>query len=161
MAAYLGYKSGAAKKALSLVSFLASAFIAGRASSSLGRWLVSSGIAPAASAQLIAFFLVLCVVLVALFFLFRRLSALPLFRSSSQVIGLILGLLEGLFLLSALLWVLKAFDEPGSKLRSQSALYRPVSTVAPAVVDLAKNTVPGASELRHMFDTAVTGDEKR
>ncbi len=150
LAAYLGYTGGVARKAFTLLSILVALLAAARLMHPAGGLLVSAGLASPAAAAVAAFLIVFILLLVLALLSFRRLSATPAFKRSGQAAGLVLGVVEGCLVMSILFWGLRAFDEPGERLRSQSRLYRPVLDSVPALFGLMKPFLPGAREFREL-----------
>ncbi len=150
LAAYLGYTSGVARKAFTLVSILVALLAASRLMHPAGGWLVAAGLASSAAAPVAAFLVVFILLIVLALLLLRRLAATAAFKRSGQVAGLVLGVIEGCLIMSILLWGLRAFDEPGERLRSQSRFYRPVLDSVPALFGLMKPFLPGAREFREL-----------
>lgn len=150
VAAYLGYNSGVARKAFTLLSILVALLAAARLMHPAGALLVSAGLASPGTAAVAAFLVVFILLVVLAFLLLRRLASTPAFKRSGQAAGLVLGIVEGCLVMSILFWGLRALDEPGERLRSQSRLYRPVLDSVPALFGLMKPFLPGAREFREL-----------
>ena len=150
LAAYLGYNSGVARKAFTLAALLVALLAAARLMHPAGALLVSAGLAGPAAAAVGAFLVIFILLAVLAFLLLRRLASTPAFKRSGRAAGLVLGIVEGCLVMSILFWGLRAFDEPGERLRTGSRLYRPVLDSVPALFNLMKPYLPGAREFREL-----------
>jgi uncharacterized membrane protein required for colicin V production len=150
LAAYLGYKSGVARKGFTLLALLIAVLASARLMRPAGGLLASAGIASGTTAMAAAFLILLCLLVVGAFFLLRWLDFRKSFKRTGQAAGLALGLVEGCLVMSVVFWGLRTFDEPGGKLRANSRLYGPVLESVPAVFQLMKPYLPGAQEFREL-----------
>ena len=148
IAAYLGYKGGITKKIFNLLALLASIVIAVQLMEPIGDALISSGIFSAPLAYIVGFALVNTGLMVLAIMLYRRFGKTSVGKSSSQLIGLILGVLEGCLVVSLLLLALKVFDFPSQSTRYDSMLYKPLVNFTPKTLDLLQSYLPGASSFR-------------
>ena len=135
---------------LSLLALLVAVLVSARLMRPAGGLLASTGIASGTTAMVAAFLLVLCLLVIAAFFLLRWLDSRKSFKRTGQAAGLALGLVEGCLVMSVVFWGLRTFDEPGGKLRSNSRLYGPVLESVPAAFQLVKPFLPGAQEFREL-----------
>lgn len=157
-AAYLGYKSGAARKLFTFLALLASILLAAHFMHPVASWLASIGLASGTSALVAGFILLLGACLLAAFLTLQRLGKTSLFKKGGKAAGAVLGVLEGLLIMSVLLWGLRVFDEPGSQLRNASHFYKPVLCIVPESFGFVKSFVPGAGEFRQLIDGATHPD---
>ena len=157
LAGYIGYKSGAAKKCFTLLALLIALFLAARFARRLASVFPSAGIPSGSMAEVAAFILIFALSLTLFLLLYRWLKTKNAFRKGGSVAGLLVGCVEGLLALSIVFWGLKAFDEPGGRLRSTSYLYAPTLGATPALCALVKPFIPGASEFRDLIGIELHG----
>lgn len=148
LAAFLGYRSGVVKKVINLLVLLGSTVLAASLMTSVGGFFVDAGVLTEKVAYVTGFSLVVAVPMVATILLYRRFGSRGMVKSSSQIAGMILGCLEGLFIIGLVLIGLKIFDAPGEETRLKSLLYRPVVNFVPKSFDLLGSYFPGASDFR-------------
>jgi len=96
------------------------------------------------------FLVIAAAILVVLFLILRRLATTKLFKGTGRVAGVLLGLVEGCLVMSHRVLGLRAFDEPGERLRTRSRLYAPVLGSVPACFEILKPYLPGAGEFREL-----------
>ncbi len=149
-AGYIGYRSGAATKAFTLVSILFAVLVAARFMRSGASLLAPTGNVAGTGALVAAFLVIAAAILVVLFLILRRLATTKLFKGTGRVAGVLLGLVEGCLVMSIVFWGLRAFDEPGERLRTRSRLYAPVLGSVPACFEILKPYLPGAGEFREL-----------
>lgn len=170
IAAFLGYRGGITKKVFNLLALIASIVIAVQMMEPMGDLLISMGIFSAPFAYILGFALVNIGLMVAAILLYKRFGSTAVGKSSSQLIGGFLGVIEGCIVVSLLLLSLKVFDFPAKSTRNDSMLYKPLVNFAPKTFDLLHSYLPGAAAFREelrdkfkewdIFDEAIPPGKK-
>ena len=65
----------------------------------------------------------------------------------NQIIGGVVGIIQILFFLSAVLFLLNAFSVPSKKVKDNSVFYGPVYNIIPSTIDLIKNYTPETKKI--------------
>lgn len=148
LAGFLGYRSGVVRKILNLLVLVGATVLAGSMMTDVGGFFADAGILSEKVAYAVGFCLIVFVPLIATILLYRRFGAKGMVKSWSQITGMILGALEGLFLVGLVLIIFKIFDAPGEETRVKSMLYRPMVNFVPKSLDLLGKYLPGASDFK-------------
>lgn len=148
LAAYFGYKGGFIKKIFNLLALIASIVIAVQCMEPVGSFLIGAGLLSEPTAYIVGFAIVNILLMVAAILLYRRFGKIGVAKSSSQLVGVVLGVLEGALVISLLLLALKMADFPSSSARADSLLYKPLVNFAPKTFDLFRSYLPGASSFQ-------------
>jgi len=148
LAAYLGYRGGPLKKFITLLAAVAAVILGIRLMHPLGRLL--SAVLPASVSYTAVFVIIVAGLLVATFFIYRKVGAKSTAQKPARLLAGALGVLEAAFLLSVLLLLLRVHGLPGASLRSGSFLYRPLVNVAPFSFDALQTAVPAGGEVRKL-----------
>jgi len=148
IAAYFGYKGGFVKKIFNLLALIASIVIAVQFMEPVGSFLIGVGLLSEPAAYIVGFALVNILLMVAAILLYRRFGQTAVAKSSSQLMGVILGVLEGAMIISLILLALKMADFPSKEARTDSLLYKPLVNFAPKSFDLLRSYLPGASSFQ-------------
>jgi uncharacterized membrane protein required for colicin V production len=143
--AILGYRDGFFKKSMGVLALLLGLIAATKLMAKAGKWVSKGFHAPPELSNIIAFFLVLALVVIAAKLLYRWIKGrtdqdIP--KMFSRIAGAAIGAFEGLVATSLVLILLYVVDQPSLKLRQNSALYRPFIQLAPAVFDYSTMWVP-------------------
>jgi uncharacterized membrane protein required for colicin V production len=75
----------------------------------------------------------------------------------SRFIGGILGLAQGTVVVSLLLLMFNIFDIPSREDKEESALYQPVTAIAPAVFDYTTSWMPASKDFLQQIKSAFEG----
>ena len=147
IAAYLGYKGGVTKKIFNLLALLGSIVIATELMAPVGDVFIAIGFGERLG-YILGFALVVVAIMTGTIMLYHRFGKTSVAKSSSQLFGVVLGLIEGCLILSLLLLALKVFDFPARESRTDSMLYKPLVNFAPKTFDLLRSYLPGASDFK-------------
>lgn len=148
IAAYFGYRGGFVKKLFNLLALIASIVIAVQMMEPVGSLLIGVGLLSEPAAYIVGFALVNIVIMVGAILLYRRFGKSEVAKSSSQLFGVLFGVLEGAMIISLLLLALKMADFPSKSARADSLLYKPLVNFAPKTFDLLRSYLPGASSFQ-------------
>ncbi len=148
LSAYLGYRGGFTKKVFNLLALLGSIVIATQLMEPVGNGLIATGIFGDHLSYILGFALVVAAIMTLTITVYRRFGSTAVVKSSSQMFGVLLGVIEGCLLISLLLLALKVFDWPEKDTRSDSLLYKPLVNFAPKTLDVLRSYLPGAGEFR-------------
>lgn len=148
VAAYFGYRGGFTKKVFNLLALIASVVIAVQMMEPMGDLFIGIGLFSAPLAYILGFAVVNIGLMVTAILLYRKFGGTTVGKSSSQIVGLILGVIEGSLIVSLLLLGLRVFDFPSQSTRSDSMLYKPLVNFAPKTFDLLHSYLPGAAAFR-------------
>lgn len=144
----LGFKDGFVRKIIGIVGFVFAIIAAVFLSNNFGEMIESAfGIELYLSAiigGITVFFLVIIVfsLLKRIIHPFEKVNGLI-----NQVAGGIVGVLQILFFLSALLLIMNIFDFPENNLKSKSVFYNPTSKILPATIDYLSSYTPQAKQM--------------
>jgi uncharacterized membrane protein required for colicin V production len=147
-AAFLGYRAGVMKKIVNLLVLFGSIVLAASMMTAVGDFFVDAGVLSETTAYLIGFVLLVAVPVIATILLYRRFGSRAMVKPSSQIMGMVLGVVEGLLIISLLLIGFRVFDAPGEETRAKSMLYRPLESFTPKMLDLVSAYLPGAAEFK-------------
>jgi len=147
LAAYLGYRGGFTKKIFNLLALLGSIVIATQLMRPVGGALIGIGFGENIG-YILGFALVVAAIMTLTISLYRRFGKISVVKSSSQMFGVILGVIEGCLIISLLLLALRVFDMPAKDTRTDSLLYKPLVNFAPKTLDLLRSYLPGASAFK-------------
>ena len=153
-AIYLGYRGGVVKKIFNILALIASVVIAANVMDPIGEFLANVVFIAEPFAHILGFGAVLLAIMATFILLFRKFSSSKVTKSTSQVIGMVLGLFEGIILTSLVLITLRIFDTPGESTRRDSLLYKPLAKAVPRLFDGLRPFLPGASVFREEFSKA-------
>ncbi len=152
VAAYFGYKGGVVKKIFNLLALIASIVLAVQLMEPVGDMLIGIGIFSEPAAYVVGFALVSVLLMVGAILLYRRFGKLGVSKSSSQLVGVVFGVIEGCLVISLVLLALKVFDAPSKQTRDDSLLYRPMVNFAPKSFDLLRPYLPGAGSFKEELE---------
>jgi len=148
LAGFLGHRGGMTKKLFNLLMLVIGVVVGAKFMKPVGAFFSEPGIFSEKTAIAVGFGLIFALIFVPALLLYRRFGKTGLGKTSTSVIGVILGMLEGALLMSFLFLGLALFDMPDKETREDSLLYNPVSNFVPKTLELLKGYLPGARELR-------------
>ncbi len=152
LGAYYGYRGGAVKKIFNLLALIASIVIATQLMEPVGDVLISMGLLSAPAGYIVGFALVVILLMVGAILVFRRFGGSGVAKSSSQLFGALLGVIEGSLIISLVLLAFKIYDYPGKTTRDDSLLYKPLVNAAPKTFDLLRSYLPGAGAFKEELE---------
>jgi membrane protein required for colicin V production len=135
-----GWRSGALSMLLSVVVLVFAAFAASAVAEPLGNVI---RIGPVYGRPVVGFFFAFVLFLLAGGFLKRLLRPKRgILRGFDALIGALLGLIRGGFILSLVLVVMKLMSLPPERMRNESRLYPVLINVAPQIASVLRPLVP-------------------
>ena len=149
--AYYGFRGGFVKKLFNLLALIASVVIATQLMEPVGDMLNGIGI-PIPAAYVFGFALVNIVLMVIAILLYRRFGGSGVAKSTSQFLGVVVGIIEGSIVISLVLLALRVFEFPGKSTRDESLLYKPLVNAAPKTFDFLRSYLPGAGSFKEELD---------
>ena len=153
LAAYLGYRGGFTKKIFNLLALIASIVIATQLMEPVGSLISDAGLASPPTSYILGFALVNVVLMVTAILLFRRFGSSGVAKSTSQIFGVVLGVMEGAMIISLVLLALKMAEYPSKSTRDESLLYKPLVNFAPKTFDLLRSYLPGAASFKEELES--------
>jgi len=145
---FMGYRGGPARKLFNLLMLLLSVVVAAKLMEPIGLYLAETGIMSEVASYVAAFALVLVAIMVPAILLYRRFGKSGMGRPTMNAIGIVLGVIEGAFITSFVLFSLRVFDFPDQETRDESLLYRPLANFMPKTLEMLQSYFPGASSFR-------------
>jgi len=150
-AGFLGYRGGLVKKIFNLMMLIIALVIAVKFMRTVGSFFSDPGVLSEAGGNVAGFALVMIAVMVPAILLYRKFGKSGVGNSSSTVVSVILGVIEGALIISFILVGLKVFDAPEKETRQASLFYRPLVNFVPKLFDLLQAYFPGGSELKEEY----------
>jgi membrane protein required for colicin V production len=148
LAGFLGHRGGMTRKLFNLLMLLIAVVVGAKFMKPVGAFFSEPGIFSERTAVAVGFGLIFAAIFIPSLILYHKFGKTGLGKTSTSIIGVFLGMLEGALLLSFLFLALALFDMPDKETREDSLLYPPVSKFVPKSLELLKGYLPGARELR-------------
>ena len=158
----LGYRAGFMKKLVNLMLIITATVVAAALTGSMGDFFVNTIQLREPHGRIVGLLVVVGMVFVPMMILFRWVDRDNAVSEASQFFGGILGLVEGALLISLLLAFINIYDPPTDDFKDRSALYGPVSRVAPKAYSVLQPYIPNgyqfSAELARMFEEYAVAD---
>lgn len=139
----LGFKDGFVRKLIGTIGFLLAVFLSITFSTALGEFVFKLLGIELYFAEILAGVIIFFATITAFSFLKRVVHPFDKVNSLiNRLMGGISGLLQILFFLSALLYLLGIFEIPDKDKRKESLLYKPVYSLVPKTIDFLKTYIP-------------------
>ena len=139
----LGYKDGFVRKLIGLIGLGAAIFLAAKFASAFGQMIDNFfGIEFYLSKIIAGVLIFLCVIVI--FSIIKRLVH-PFDKVNNlinQIAGGVVGVVQILFFLSAVFFLLNIFNAPSQKVRKNSLFYQKVYDIIPSAIDYLNNYTP-------------------
>ena len=145
---FLGFRGGLTKKIFNILALTGSIVAATYLMTFVGGVYHSVFFSSEAVSHVLGFMTVVGALMAGAILLYRKFSPSEIAKSTSQILGMVLGAFEGAMITSLLLIMLRALDTPGTDTRGSSLLYRPLANFLPKTFDMMKSYLPGASGFR-------------
>lgn len=153
--AWKGFRNGLVKEVFRIVGLVMAVFVsfqyADFAGTIIGRFFqLNENYLP-----YIGFALLLIATQIAVHFtvlILDRLIQLLLLSIPNRLLGSVFGVLKSSLVVSILLIFLAGFHLPGSEVRQESLLYKPILMVAPASYDIVAKVLPGVEPYRESVE---------
>lgn len=156
IAVTLGYRGGFTKKLLNILALITAIMVGVFFMGTTGGFFEEVVLLDHATSYVLGFGLIVSTIMVTAILLYKRFGSQGMAKSGSQIAGVILGLFEGLMVISLLLMMLKVFDMPDKQTEEHSLLYKPMYQVAPTFFVLMRPYLPGA----HAFQDRLSATFK-
>ena len=144
----LGYKDGFVRKIIGLIGFGLAVFLAIKFSDFSGRYIeklfgIEFYLSEIIGGVLIFLFVVFVAsVMKRIIHPFDKINSLL-----NQIIGGAVGIIQILYFLSAVLFLLNIFNVPSKKVTEGSVFYGPVYSIIPSTIDLIRNYTPETKKI--------------
>jgi uncharacterized membrane protein required for colicin V production len=145
---FLGYRGGPVKKLFNLLMIVVSVVLAIRFMRPVADFFSEAGVLEETMAGVVAFALVFLAIMIPALLFYRRFGKSGIGKRAGSVMGVILGVLEAVILLSFLLLGLKIFDIPEKETRHDSFLYRPLLNSVPRAFDALQPYFPSGDRIK-------------
>jgi membrane protein required for colicin V production len=159
VAGFLGHRGGMTKKLFNLLMLVVGVGVGAKLMKPVGAFFSEPGILSEKAAVAVGFGIVFVLIFVPALILYHRFGKTGLGKTSTSVIGIILGMIEGAILLSFFLLGLALLDIPERETQDDSLLYRPISRIVPRTLDLLKGYLPGAQDLHDEIERQLKDGE--
>lgn len=144
----LGFKDGFLRKLIGVAGFVVAVFLAAFFKSNVGRFIESSFGIEYYLAEIMGALLIFFVTVI-LFSILKRIVH-PFDKINSlinQIVGGIVGIIQVLIFISAVLLLLNIFDIPDKKSRKNSFFYESTYSIIPSAFNLLKDYTPSTEEI--------------
>jgi uncharacterized membrane protein required for colicin V production len=145
---FLGFRGGVTKKIFNVLSLIGSIVAATYLMAPIGGIYHSLLFSSESVSHIMGFVTVVAAFMTAAILLYRKFGSAEMAKSTSQVLGMVLGAFEAALLTSLILIMLKVLDSPADDTRESSLLYKPLANFLPKTFDMMKSYLPGASGFR-------------
>ncbi len=152
----VGLRDGLLKKLFAMVGVILALIVATKYMKSGGAYMMSLFKFEQETAYIITFSLIfLCVVLLTNFFYRWFGGDSKSYKIWDRIAGGIVGMIEGLIVLSLVLILLTLFDVPTREEKKSSDLYKPVAGFAPALFDQINKIFPKSKQFKEELYNAI------
>jgi uncharacterized membrane protein required for colicin V production len=143
----LGYRDASVRKLVAIAVCIIAMFVAQLLMHDVGGLLVRLLHAQPATAPETAYFWIFAMMLLLQAVLYRFVTHnYKIGGIVDRIVGVVLGLAEGLLIISVVIFILTMQGPPSRRTLWDSRLYHPVASVAPRVMDFFSNLLPSAEE---------------
>jgi uncharacterized membrane protein required for colicin V production len=152
----VGLRDGLLKKLFAMVGVILALIVATKYMKSGGAYMISMFKFEQETAHIVTFSLIfLCVVLFTNFFYRWFGGDTKSYKIWDRIAGGIVGMFEGLIVLSLVLILLTLFDVPTREEKKSSDLYKPVAGFAPALFDQINKVFPKSKKFKEELYNAI------
>lgn len=157
--ALLGFRDGFFRKLFGILGLILGLILATKFMSGLGENVMLWFDFPSDVSHVLAFSFVYMFVMVFVNVLFRWFgrSSKETLSMRSRFLGAVLGLLQGAVVVSLLLLMSNIFDIPEKEDRDSAVLYKPMSSIAPAVFDYTTSWMPASKAFFEQIKSQFEG----
>jgi uncharacterized membrane protein required for colicin V production len=148
LAGFLGHRGGMTKKLFNLLIIVVGVALGAKLMKTVGSFFSEPGILKEGPAVAVGFAIIFLLVIVPSMILYHRFGKTGLGKTSTSVVGIVLGVVEGALLMSFLMLGLALMDVPDNDTRQESLFYLPVTQLVPRTLEVLQGYLPGARELR-------------
>ncbi len=144
----LGYKDGLVRKIIGLIGFILAIVISSLYASAVGKFIYESLGIELYLAEIIGG-LIIFILIILVFSILKRVIH-PFDKVNNwvnQILGGAVGVIQILFFLSAVFFLLNVFDVPSKQSRKTSYLYTPVYNVLPKTIDYIASYTPRTKQI--------------
>lgn len=150
----LGYRGGFTKKLLNVLALITAIMLAVFFMGLIGDFFEQVVLLDHVTSYVLGFGSIVAIIMLTAILLYKRFGSQGMAKSGSQIAGILLGLFEGLMILSLLLMMLKVFDMPDKETEEHSLLYKPMYQVAPKFFFIMRPYLPGAHAFQERLSVA-------
>ncbi len=157
----IGLRDGLLKKLFAVIGVVVALLAATKYMKAGGEFIVAQLKFDAESAHIMAFTLIFITVIVLTNFFYRWFGGdSKNFKIWDRLAGGVVGMIEGLIVLSLTLILLNVYDFPSKEQKRESDFYKPVLDVAPSLFDQINKLFPNSKKFREEFEGAIEGFRK-
>jgi uncharacterized membrane protein required for colicin V production len=143
----LGFRDGSIRKLVAITVIIIAMFISQYAMHDFGQFLRENMRIQSQTAPMTAFFMIYFIMFFLQSVLYRFITDnYKIGKIVDRVIGVVLGTIEGLIVISTIIFVLTMSGPPSRKTIWDSRLYRPTAAIAPQIMDFFANVIPSTAQ---------------
>ncbi len=157
--AVLGFRDGFFRKLFGILGLILGLIVATKFMSSLGDLFIKWTDFSNDVSNVLAFSFLFMGAMVTVNILFRWFgrSSKETLTFRSRLVGGVLGLAQGIVVVSLLTLMFSIFDIPSKEDREEAVLYEPITAVAPAVFDYTTSWMPASKDFFHQIKSQFEG----
>jgi uncharacterized membrane protein required for colicin V production len=143
----LGFRDGSIRKIVAIVVVIIAMFVSQYAMHDFGQFLHDNLRTQSQTAPMTAFFMIFFIMFFLQAVLYRFLTdSYKIGKIVDRVAGVVLGTIEGLLVISTVIFVLTMSGPPSRRTIWDSRLYHPTAAITPQIMDLFANVIPSAAQ---------------
>ena len=143
----LGFRDGSIRKLVAITVVILAMFISQYLMHDFGGFLKNNLNVQSSTAPMNAFFMIFFIMFFLQSVLYRFITDnYKIGKIADRVVGVVLGTIEGLIVISVVIFVLTFQGPPSRKTIWDSRLYLPTAAIAPRIMDFFANLIPMATE---------------
>jgi uncharacterized membrane protein required for colicin V production len=154
----LGFRDGSIRKIVAIVVVIIGMFVSQYFMHDFAELLRDNLHILPATAPMTAFFMIFFMLFFLQLLLYRYITdSFKIGKLADRVIGAALGTIEGIIIISVIIFVLTMKGPPSRKTIWDSRLYIPTAAIAPQIMDFFSNLIPAATK---SIEKLTSPDEK-
>ena len=143
----LGFRDGSIRKLVAIAVVIIGMFVSQYAMHGFAEFLKDNMHIQPATAPMTAFFMIFFIMFFLQSVLYRLITDnYKIGKIADRVVGVVLGTIEGLIVISVIIFVLTMTGPPSRKTIWDSRLYLPTAAIAPRIMDFFANLIPMATQ---------------
>jgi uncharacterized membrane protein required for colicin V production len=156
----LGFRDGSIRKIIAIIVVIIAMFVSQYAMHDFAEWLRENMHIMPQTAPMTAFFMIFFMMFFLQSVLYRFITDnYKIGKLVDRIIGVALGTIEGLIVISVIIFVLTMSGPPSRKTIWDSRLYHPTAAIAPQIMDFFANVIPSTAS--KTFEKLTSPDENK